>query len=512
MSNWTSGYVADIDYTYGYYEELNPIRSRFALLNSGLVFPEYATACELGFGQGLSTNIHAAASNIEWWGTDFNPAQAGFARELESRSKSNAKLYDEAFEDFCNRTDLPDFDFISLHGIWSWVSGENRAIIVDFIRRKLKVGGIVYISYNTQPGWAAFAPMRHLMTQHAEVVGSSASGIISRVDGAIEFAEKLLETNPGYLKANPQVSDRIKKLKDQSRHYLAHEYFNRDWEPMHFSTMADWLGNAKLDFACSANYLDHLNPINMTPEQTTFLQEISDVMVRESVRDFMTNCQFRKDYWVRGLRKLSEFERGNAISEIRVVLSMKKAAKDMKVVGSLGEAKVNEEIYDPILELLSDFKIRSLGQIADEVRKETNISHTQLIECVLILIGTGHINAVQSPKEIAAARKKTDPLNEHLFNKSRSASEINFFASPVTGGGHALNFLQQLFILAVNKGRNNAEDIANFTWERLLSRGQKLVVAGKEIETAEDSIAELNRDAAVFLENELPAIKALQII
>ena len=74
-------------------------------------------------------------------------------------SGSGAQLFDEAFADFCKRGDLPEFDYIGLHGIWSWISDGNRAVIVDFIRRKLKVGGVLYISYNTQPGWAAMTPM-----------------------------------------------------------------------------------------------------------------------------------------------------------------------------------------------------------------------------------------------------------------------------------------------------------------------------------------------------------------
>lgn len=78
MSDWTAGYVADI----GYYQELNPLRVKLAFLSSGLVCPEFGTACELGFGQGVSANLHAAASITQWSGTDFNPAQAGFAREI----------------------------------------------------------------------------------------------------------------------------------------------------------------------------------------------------------------------------------------------------------------------------------------------------------------------------------------------------------------------------------------------------------------------------------------------
>ncbi len=78
MMDWTSGYVAEIDYTYGYYPELNPIRVGLAFANVGVVAPRFKTACELGFGQGVSVNIHAAATQASWYGTDFNPAQASF--------------------------------------------------------------------------------------------------------------------------------------------------------------------------------------------------------------------------------------------------------------------------------------------------------------------------------------------------------------------------------------------------------------------------------------------------
>jgi len=69
MTDWTAGYVADIGYTYGYYQELNPARAKLALLNAGLKAPSTQAACELGFGQGLSINLHAAASDVPWFGT-----------------------------------------------------------------------------------------------------------------------------------------------------------------------------------------------------------------------------------------------------------------------------------------------------------------------------------------------------------------------------------------------------------------------------------------------------------
>src|SRR5512141_3017139 len=112
MPDWSSGYVADLDYIYGYYPELNPLRVGLAFLNVGLLAPRVRTACELGFGQGVSINIHAAGSDVQWWGCDFLPAQASLARELAAASGAKAELTDQAFADFCRREDLPDFDFI----------------------------------------------------------------------------------------------------------------------------------------------------------------------------------------------------------------------------------------------------------------------------------------------------------------------------------------------------------------------------------------------------------------
>src|ERR671924_18733 len=102
MTNWTLGYLAAaaVDYTYGYYAELNPLRVKFAFLDAGLEPPDIRVACELGYGQGVSVNIHAAASNIEWWGTDFNPSQAAFAQSLAEAAGSGAHLYDQSFAEF----------------------------------------------------------------------------------------------------------------------------------------------------------------------------------------------------------------------------------------------------------------------------------------------------------------------------------------------------------------------------------------------------------------------------
>lgn len=510
MSDWTSGYIAEIDYTYGYYQELNPLRAKLAFLSKGLVCPEIKTACELGFGQGVSSNIHAAASAVKWYGTDFSPSQASIAQELNEASGAGAEFHDQSFENYCEREDLPEFDFIGLHGIWSWISDENRSTIVDFIRRKLKVGGILYISYNTQPGWSAFAPMRHLMAQHAETLGSPGDSIANRINGSIEFAEQLLATKPIYSLVNPQIEQRIEKFKKQSPEYLAHEYFNRDWHPMHFSTVAEKLASAKLSYSGSAFYLDHFDFINLTPEQQKFLEEMPNQVLRESTRDFITNQQFRRDYWVKGARQLSGLERVEALEQQRVILVTHYSEVPLTIQAGLKEATLSQEIYKPLLKVLSDHKVYSLADLHSRLKAD-GIDLSKIAQAVMMLANSGHILPVQSDEDIASAKRSSEQLNRRLMHKARSGNEITTLASPVTGGGISINRFDQLFLLAREAGKSEPSEWVDYVWGVLSSQGQRLIVEGKPLESDAENLAELKKRSQKFAEMTLPILKAVQI-
>ena len=510
MSDWTAGYTADIDYTFGYYNELNPLRSRLAFLNAGLVPPGLGVHCELGFGQGMSANIHAAASGDTWFGTDFNPVHAGLAQSIARAAGSNAQLFDEAFADFCTRTDLPDFDSIGLHGIWSWVSDDNRGVITDFIRRKLKVGGALYISYNTQPGWASFAPMRHLMTEHARILGPEGVGIVSRINGALAFVDDLLATSPAYAEAHPQVAGRFSELKQQDRHYLAHEYFNRDWLPMHFATLADWLEPAKVSFACSAHFLDHVDAINLSAEQQELLKNIPDARFRETVRDFMTNQRFRRDYWVKGARRLNPLEQREALAAQQVILARSRADVSLTVMGALGESTMLDAVYVPILDDLADHQPKTLGRIAQVVAGQ-GVNFAQLTQAVMLLAGTGALGVVQNDAAIARAKESADRFNAHLIDRARGSNELYHLASPVTGCGIGVNRFQQLFLLAIRQGRKRPKEWAQAAWRILDEQGQKIVKEGTPLENTEANLAELTDQATAFAKEFLPVLKALQI-
>lgn len=498
MADRTDGYVTDIDYTHGYYPELNPVRMRLALLNAGFAVPEVSTACELGFGQGLSINIHAAASGTHWYGTDFNAAHAAFARQLAAASGADIDLYEDSFENFANRTDLPPFDHIGLHGVWSWVSDRNRTVIVDFIRRKLKPGGVLYVGYNALPGRAAFAPVRHLLAEHVNRDEAGGRGIVERIDDAIAFSDRLLATDPEYARDNPLILDRFKVLRESDRHYLAHEFFNRDWVPMHFATLAHWLEPAMVSYICSADFAEHIDALKLTEAQRSLLAEIGDPVFRQTARDFMVNQTFRQDYWIGNARKLSEPERTEALRRARVIATTDRPDLPFKLRAALALNKAGPGMtaYDPILEFLADRQVRSLGEIEQAVGHK-GITLTQIVAAVTLIASCHHIAMAQDEAATARARPCTDKFNAYAIASAHAGDDVDQLASPVTGGGIRVKRTQQLFLSALRQGRTEPDD-----WAREAAK----------VLTAQADAADLGEQARAFATDTLPTLRALQVV
>jgi SAM-dependent methyltransferase len=506
--NWAAGYMTEIEYTKAYCLDLNPLRQRLAFLASGLAPGESKFACELGFGQGLSVNIHATDPAVQWWGTDFNPAQAGFARQLATRVGSGAKLFDQDFVEFCARPDLPDFDIIGLHGIWSWISDENRAVVVDFIRRRLNVGGVLYISYNTLPGWAAFAPLQHLLKRHNDVMSAPGQGVLQRMTDAIAFSERLLGTDPLYLRANAKIGESFKRMRNENQRYLAHEYFNDSWNPMHVAEVARWVEPTKCVFACSANFLDQIDALNLTPSQQELVGGIGDPMFRETIRDFVVNQRFRRDYWVKGARRLSRIEQTDQLRAERVILTTVRSDIPLTIAGA--RYKVPEVVYGPILDCLSDYQSRSLAEIEHALSRR-RIDFAEVIRAILILAGAGYLQPAQSERRAEEANPYTDSLNAVLMDMARDNAEISVLASPVSGGAISVSRIDQLFLRADQHGRNDSDSRAEFVWSILRQQGERLEKEGKVIESDEDNRAELTVEANNFAHKVKPMLTALGI-
>jgi SAM-dependent methyltransferase len=165
MAEWGSGYVTDTAYVYDFCRVQTPAVLSFAALSKGVAAPgglgEPFIYCDLGCGQGFTANLVAAANpRAEVFAADFNPAHIAGAHSLASAAGLNNVVFREAdFDELLHDPSLPSFDIICLHGVYSWISAQNRQTIVAFFRKRLKPGGLAYISYDSMPGWAGIAPL-----------------------------------------------------------------------------------------------------------------------------------------------------------------------------------------------------------------------------------------------------------------------------------------------------------------------------------------------------------------
>ena len=91
-------------------------------------------------------------------------------------------------------------------------------------------------------------------------------------------------------------------------------------------------------------------------------------------------------------------------------------------------------------------------------------------------------------------------------------NNINYLASPVTGGGILLSRFQQLFLQAYLNGQKLPSEWAAYTWGLLAYQGEFIIKEGNKLETKEENLAELNAQAQAFHDHKLIILKALQII
>ena len=462
-------YVTDVTYTMNYKPEINPLLINFSFLLAGIRAPIINKACELGFGQGLSLNFHAAGSAIAWYGNDFNRKHVLFAEELARASGTNCVLSPQAFRTFCARSDLPDFDFICLHGIWSWIDDENRAIIVEFLQRKLKPGGVAYISYNALPGMTDVMPIRKMLSEHANLADPDQGDLTTKIENAIAFVERFLAINPKLSLSFPHMVQRLNHIKNQPRHYLAHEYFNSDWKPAHFSDLKAILEPAGLQFACSANLIDHFNDIYLNQDQIDFLNSIEDISMREGMKDSIINQQFRADYWVKDPEPLSPLDEEAELKGIRVLLQ-----KDIENIGLefmtyMGTASLHETICNPILAILSDYSPHSLYDI-HKVVKDQGITLHQVLRVIAILIAKEDLALANSDEVIEQVRHNCERLNTYLLARGTIADDVNYMVSPLTGGGILVPNVEQLYLVGRRRKLPDPVSWMKFAWDVNYSR------------------------------------------
>lgn len=506
----SEGYYSDLEYTSGYFHELGPAHLRFCALLAGVDCPglEAPTYLELGFGQGVSLNIHAAAHPGRFEGVDISPAHLANAQTLADATGSGVRLSDEAFSALAARADLPDFDAIVMHGIWSWVSDENRRVIVDLIGRRLKPGGVVYLSYNCQPGWASRAPVRHLLKLgHLAADGEPRA----RIEASLAFMEEVAAADSRFFAENRPAASHGASLRKIDPLYLAHEYLGEHWHVPYVSDVAEALAEAGLTFLSSARLLDRLDALNLPPAGVALLHRQKDPVMREQVRDYLVNQQFRPDLFVKGGTPLSDVEQAARLDAQAFVLICGLDEIDFDLTDATGEPVMPEALYAPLaLAVGADgFRAKTPVELMAAPGLET-VRRSDLIRALTTLVGIGVLRPARAFDE--RARSQCEGFNRLVLERAVTGPHLKHLAAPAVGGGILTPRSTQLFLRAWLAGARSAEEIAISVWEVFQRTKERAVRDGREMITRDDNLAALRPMARRFLDQTVPLFRTLGIL
>jgi hypothetical protein len=348
---------------------------------------------------------------------------------------------------------------------------------------------------------------------HAEQVSPALLGVPEKLDAALSLVRALSAAGSRHFQEHGDSKALLDRVSAQDRHYLAHEYLNRDWLPMGFAEVAALMSEAKLEFATSATLLDHLDVVAFPDKAKKLLDEAKAPLLRETLRDYLINQRFRRDIFVKGLRRLNPEERDDRYSRTRFVLrAPPEQLLGAKVPMPFGEAELKPETYGALSSALAEQKFapKSLEFLRQHPDCK-QLRPAQFVNALRLLVSTGHLHVAQSEAAAALAAPRCRALNAHLLDRATHSDEGSVLASPITGSGVIVPHEHQLFLHARTQGKTSPAEWASHAWSRLSALGVRLTQAGKVLESPAENQAHLTRSAQTFADQELSVLRALGI-
>ena len=503
-ANWSDGYVTDIDYEYFYFHELAPAHMDYVCLQMGHRPPAMDRPfnyCELGCGMGLTTLGNAATNPTgQFFGVDINPNHVLSARRLaEEGQVENVTFLEASFEDLPGE-DLPRFDYITLHGVWTWISPDVREQILAFIRSNLATGGAVYISYNGAIGWERRQTLGRLFKQ---LVRSAPGHLEQRVEAALAVMSELIEQGEGYFADNEVAKGWLEAVRGASVRYLAHEYLNDHWTLFYHADVARHLAEAKLSFAGSADVLRNFDRYVLKEKSNEIAQRVADPRFTEMLKDLDTNWGLRRDVYLRGTTHWTQQEAYELFGRQRVALVAERSKVETDTKTPIGESSIDPKLLNPVADALAE-RSHSLGELLDLVE---GFSFFDVLVVSAVLIQNGL--AVPAPmRDTADATATSQHLNRVIGRRTLRGESIPVLVSPVAGQGILFGDLERCcYHYMAGDEELDAPAMAKAVTADLAAIGRTPLHEGKE--TSEEQFVEFIQS---MIDEKLPVWKMLGML
>jgi SAM-dependent methyltransferase len=506
----TQGYTTDTPYTWGYYGELSPIFLNYVCALNGhypVPIEKEFSYCELGCGFGVTTNgLAQLFPQGQFTGIDFNEKHIDAAHELAEESGiSNVDFKALDFNELA-AANLPQYVFIVLHGVYSWVDPETRDNIRKFLRANLKEDGVAYVSYDCLPGWAALAPLRDVVLTHTAAMTTDDT---MKAQAGLDYLDFMASNNAAFFTDNPPAKEFLAEIKTKDIRYVAHEMFVAFSKPYYFHQVATEFRSAGLSYSGSA--LLHLNFIDLAvpAEFREILLKATSRNEFESRGDFIRNQRFRQDVFKNSRKTMDEEEQLEALSKI--VFGTICTAVEFQTSAVFGDVELNYggDLFANLIELLSGTP-KSAAELAE-------MDEFKAYPLDLIIDGIKFLSAGKQLVPMAAdAKARSDQdteadryilpnaFNIQLLKRWLLKQDAVVMMAPRAGIGIEVSMADALFALCLVEA--NREEVPNWVFQRLLESGQQMVFGeGSESEAIAVAVEK-------FRETRLPKFLELGIL
>src|SRR4051812_44834746 len=287
---------------------------------------------ELGCGDGANLiPVAAQWPQSEFVGLDLSEQAVRKGNEFIARmGLRNIVL--RAYDIMDVSTQFGTFDYISAHGVYSWVPGPVREKMFAIYRETLSPHGIGYISYNCYPGCHSRDIAREMMRYHVRGITDPQQRIQQGRAVLTLMAEASAEDSIyGF-----ELRNQVNRLKDIDDQVLFHDDLAEVATPFYLYEVADAAAAHGLQYLCDAAFslsrFERLPPL--VRKHLASIPE-DDAATREQYADFVEGRSFRQSLFCRDDVKLQRTIGPRCIRQFHLATSA--APRDGAIDPAAGE-------------------------------------------------------------------------------------------------------------------------------------------------------------------------------
>lgn len=295
VSNIKNSYD-DLMYESGAFSQtaINNLEARARLM--GLQPAPAANAKVLELGCSMGGNIITQAlyyPDAEFVGIDLSGRQVAQGNAIiERMGLENVRL--EEKDILTIDESFGKFDYIIVHGIWSWVPDTVKDKIFSICRNNLTEHGIAYISYNVYPGWKRQEQLRDIMQfSSRDVLEEPLEARTRKGLDALKALAEILENDKGLGGGGKLPA--IQKILNHNFYYIAHEYMEAFNDPIYVNGFIEWANRHRLAYIGDTDL--HASFVSWMAEHTReriLALAGGDYIAKEFYSDILSDRQFRR--------------------------------------------------------------------------------------------------------------------------------------------------------------------------------------------------------------------------